>query len=219
MNTYDEIASIIAEYRDVLFGISDTKFSVYERDYRCALVIASAYKEMMTAENYNEEKFEELICEARQRNGEIFEKTAKVLDRAGIPYLLPQESQTSEETLEAPFSFKFAAVRAGLGWIGKNGVLVTAKYGPRVRLGAMLIDADFPLGVSTQKSRCPSECRLCTENCPYHALKGQTWDIQTTRNQLIDYYLCNKMRSRTLEAWKRKDACGLCMVCCPFGIG
>ncbi len=219
MNAYDEITAMIAEYPDVLFGISDTAFGAYQKEYRCALVIASAHKEMMRAENYNEEKFDELIREARQRNFEIFKKAAKVLERRGIKYLMPKESQTSEETLEAPFSFKFAAVKAGLGWIGKNDVLITKKYGPRVRLGVMIIDADFPLGMPMQQSRCPKECRICTESCPYHAIRGQTWNSQTTRDQLIDYHLCNKMRSRTLEAWKRKDACGLCMVCCPFGIG
>jgi len=29
-------------------------------------------------------------------------------------------AQLSEETLIAPFSFKFAGVNASLGWIGKN---------------------------------------------------------------------------------------------------
>jgi epoxyqueuosine reductase QueG len=37
---------------------------------------------------------------------------------------MPQES---EETIIAPFSYKFAVLYAGIGWIGKNDLLITEK--------------------------------------------------------------------------------------------
>lgn len=38
------------------------------------------------------------------------------------------------------FPHKTAAVAAGLGWIGRNGLFISSRYGPRVRLGTILTD-------------------------------------------------------------------------------
>lgn len=116
-----------------------------------------------------------------------------------------------------PFSFKFAGVNAGLGWIGKNGVLITEKYGPRVRLSAILIDYDLPIGTPIKKSKCPVECNICVNTCPHNALTGYEWNIYTKRADLINYKLCNQKRSLYLKAHNRKNSCGLCMVSCPIG--
>ena len=104
-----------------------------------------------------------------------------------------------------------------MGWIGKNDVLVTEKYGPRVRLSAVLVDYPFEIGRKITKSRCAS-CNRCVDICPHKALKGLNWDINALRNDLIDYQLCNQKRGEYIEKHGRKNACGLCMVVCPFGI-
>ena len=70
----------------------------------------------------------------------------QVLDEYQVKYDIPPVAQSNEADLEAPFSFKFAAVNAGLGWIGKNDVVITEKYGPRVRLSAILINEQFEYG-------------------------------------------------------------------------
>lgn len=67
--------------------------------------------------------------------------------------------------LAAPFSFKYAAFNAGLGWIGKNDVAITEKYGPRVRLSAVLIDKQFTYGQRIVKSNCLDLCKKCIEIC------------------------------------------------------
>ena len=38
-----------------------------------------------------------------------------------------------------------------------------------------------------------------------------------TRDKLIDYHKCNKMRSAFIPKLGRKNACGLCFAACPFG--
>lgn len=127
-------------------------------------------------------------------------------------------AQSSEKTLIAPFSFKFAGVNAGLGWVGKNDLLITKKYGPRVRLSAILIDYDLPIGNPVTKSKCPPECNICVSNCPYYALTGYTWNLDSKRDELINYKLCNQKRSHYLKKLNRKNSCGLCMVSCPIGL-
>jgi len=50
--------------------------------------------------------------------------------------------------------------KAGLGWIGKNGLFISTKYGPRVRLGTILTDMELRL-----VPRCP----------------GRLWQLQNLR--------------------------------------
>lgn len=89
-------------------------------------------------------------------------------------------------------SHRHAAVKAGLGVIGKNALLITPQYGNRVELVSILTDAAFTppaaaagpcpptlASVLTDRSfapiaaeLCPPECRLCLDACPVGALDG-----------------------------------------------
>ena len=64
------------------------------------------------------------------------------------------------------FSLKHAAVRAGLGEFGLNGQLITAEYGPRVRLTAVLTAAPLiPSPLITKKTCLGTKCSLCVTHC------------------------------------------------------
>jgi epoxyqueuosine reductase QueG len=217
INLYNDIEVIFKKNSNVLFGISNIDFSEYKSDYECALVFAVPHTELLSINDYKEEKFENLICEARGCINLLLEEITTVLKQYKIQYYIPPVAQSSEETLIAPFSFKFAGVNAGLGWIGKNGVLITEKYGPRVRLSAILINYNLPIGTPITKSKCPPECNICFNACPYKALTGNQWNIGTKREELINYKLCNQKRSLYLKTHHRKHSCGLCMVSCPIG--
>ena len=134
-----------------------------------------------------------------------------------VKYYIPPVAQNNEIDLTAPFSFKFAAVNAGLGWIGKNDVVITEKYGPRVRLSVILINEKFVYGNKILKSNCPENCKKCVDVCPHKALHDEQWNINSLRSDIIDYQLCNEKRSIYIKTHGRKNACGLCMAVCPFG--
>ncbi len=215
---YNDIMKTFEHNSDILFGISNIDFSEYNAHYKCALVFAVPHKELLSINNYKEEKFENIICESRDCINLILEKLSTIFDKYKIQYYIPPVSQSSEETLIAPFSFKFAAANAGLGWIGKNDILITEKYGPRVRLSAILIDYNLPVGKPVKNSKCPPNCNICVSSCPYNALTGHSWDISSHRQELINYKLCNQKRSLFLKKYDRKNSCGLCMVSCPIGL-
>ena len=70
----------------------------------------------------------------------------------------------------APLAEKQLAVEAGLGWIGRQSLLVTPQYGSYVVLGELILteetdryDAPF------EGSRCGT-CRSCIDNCPTGAV-------------------------------------------------
>lgn len=212
-----ELRALLDAQPDILWGFADISYSPYAERYTSALVFAVPYGEQLTPETYTEERFENGIQSARVRLEVVVAEIEALLRSRGVRYWVPPVAQENETELLAPFSFKFAAVNAGLGWIGKNDVVITRRYGPRVRLSAILIDAPFAYGQPKTRSECPENCTLCVDICPCKALKNRLWTIDSQRAEIIDYRRCNRMRSAYIPRLGRKSACGLCLAACPFG--
>jgi epoxyqueuosine reductase QueG len=106
-----------------------------------------------------------------------------------------------------------AAEAAGLGRIGRNGLLLTKKIGCRVRLAAVTTDA--PLETDTPKPF-PLElvcenCNKCAELCPAGAIPSGP----------IKHRWREAIRSTDHEAcfavWKKMGTdCGVCISACPY---
>ena len=211
------IQQIFTKVPEIKYGYTEISYSSFSAEYQSALVLAVPYDKQLSIDNYTEETFDKSILNAKYKLEQILNDIEFALVEEGISYYIPPVAQQNEEELLALFSFKYAAVNAGLGWIGKNDVLITEEYGPRVRLSAVLIDYPFEYGNKITKSQCGS-CTKCVDICPYKALTGAKWDIHTLRSDLIDYHLCNQKRSAYIESHGRKNACGLCMIVCPYGM-
>lgn len=72
---------------------------------------------------------------------------------------------------EQSIPIKGAAVKAGLGWIGKNTLLVSERYGSFQALGALLTDAALAERYPVQADRCGS-CSRCVSSCPTQAIQA-----------------------------------------------
>ncbi len=211
------IQQIFTKVPEIKYGYTEISYSSFSEEYQSALVFAVPYEQQLRLEDYTEEAFDSSILNAKYKLEQILKDIEFALIEEGISYYIPPVAQQDEEELKAVFSFKYAAVNAGLGWIGKNDVLITEEYGPRVRLSAVLIDYPFEYGNKITESQCGS-CTKCVDICPHKALTGANWDIHTLRSDLIDYHLCNQKRSAYIESHGRKNACGLCMIVCPYGM-
>ncbi len=65
------------------------------------------------------------------------------------------------------FSHRHAAVRAGLGEFGLNNLVVTPQYGPRVRFGSVITEAELTPSPLLEVKTCLGEsCSICVESCP-----------------------------------------------------
>lgn len=102
---------------------------------------------------------------------------------------------------------------AGLGEIGRHGLLITKEFGPRVRLGVvttdlpLLPDAKTPFGI-------PEFCRLCNrcaQSCPGKAIpKGEQQIIDGESRWKISDTAC-------YQRWRMLGTdCGICVASCPF---
>ena len=207
----ERIQSLLEQYPQVLHGFADISYSPYGAQYPTALVLAAPHGELLTPETYTQERFKSGIQTAKAVLDDLLAKLTALLQVLGMEYCIPPVALVEGEKA-VPFSYKFAAVNAGLGWIGKNDVLVTKRYGPRIRLAVILLRGRFPCGQKTVKSSCPGTCRKCVDICPYHALHGTLWDIDTLRAAIIDHELCRRERS---QPGRNRD-CGLCMAACPY---
>jgi len=154
----------------------------------------------------------------------ITAQISRFLEQNGVPCVqiksTVQESDIPEEfakTLRMNFSHKMAATRAGLGWIGKTDLLVSEKFGPRIRLATVLTNHRFEnLGIPITESRC-GKCNICVEECPAQAASGKSWNVSLDRDKFYDAFKCRDMcRKLSMERLDKKiSLCGICVCVCP----
>jgi len=79
------------------------------------------------------------------------------------------------------------AARAGLGFIGKNTLLISPQYGSYLLLGEILLDVDLPsvgIHASGKEAGTCGTCRRCQDICPTHAFPAP-WILDS--NKCISY--------------------------------
>ncbi len=152
---------------------------------------------------------------------QIMLKGQLLIQEKGFKALAVPASQTVNDLLDrysGIFPHKTAAVMAGLGWIGKNGLFINSKYGPRVRLGTILTDMELSsVEAKVLQQQC-GECRICADSCPAMALTGNNWTEGCERSTLIDAKACSDYMNQNFKHIGRGSVCGICMRVCPKGM-
>ena len=145
---------------------------------------------------------------------------AMKLKSIGYRYLvIPPDSDRISDTfvsrLYELFSHKMAATCSGLGWIGRSGLLINEKYGPRLSFTTVLTDAPLVHDKPVDSSMC-GECMLCVEHCPASAISGASWSRSKPLVSLVDHDRCRAQKVGTRKS-EHKPNCGLCINICPYG--
>jgi epoxyqueuosine reductase QueG len=163
--------------------------------------------------------------QANQRLDELALLAADYLTRQGVKAIaltmrLVSEQRESQEadrpSGRAWLPHKTVATRAGLGWMGKNNLLITPQYGSAIRFATVLTDAPLPARNEPSPCLC-GDCRICADACPGDAIKNQTWTLQTDRDDLFDPEACRTAIEKRGQALGIKNgACGICIAVCPY---
>lgn len=126
-------------------------------------------------------------------------------------------NRTDEENLLATVSHKMIAHIAGLGWIGKNCLLITSEHGPRVRLISLLTEAPLETVNNPLEQRC-GECNDCVTICPVRAIKGKYYILGEPREDRFDFVKCDNYFD-SMKQTRKYAICGMCLYACPYGKG
>ena len=129
-------------------------------------------------------------------------------------YPIPASQTIDDRKLSGAVSHKLLANLSGLGWIGKNCLLITPEFGPRVRLASVFTDALLEAGVPIE-NRC-GDCVDCVEICPPGAFTGVKFDPEEPRDVRFRANMCRNYTRQRAELLG-EGICGLCVYVCPKG--
>ena len=115
----------------------------------------------------------------------------------------------------APVLEKALAEKSGLGWIGKNSLLLNRKAGSWYFLGELFID--LPLPVDEPVSNHCGSCQSCIDKCPTNAIVAP---FQVDSRKCISY-LTIELKGPIPEVFRsqmgnRVFGCDDCQLVCPW---
>jgi len=114
--------------------------------------------------------------------------------------------------LGGPILYPAMAVKAGLGKIGKQGLLITKKFGPRQRLSIIAVNIDNlpenPREDFVIDKYC-KKCKRCVNLCPVSAIYDEPIIKDNGTVTRIDGDKC-------IEYFYETTGCSVCIKECPF---
>ena len=185
----------------------------------CSIIsVAVAYPSLEPRPLTDESETRGKFCRASW--GEDYHKVLKEklrkLDQF-IKLLVPR-AETLMMVDKGPLSDRAVAVRAGLGWIGKNGSLITKEFGSFVYLGEIL--TNLPLKPDNQRANnlCGG-CKECLNACPMQAIIEDKSTINCQKclafNTLTKGHLEDALKGKIAEQ-KYLYGCDICQLVCPY---
>lgn len=118
-------------------------------------------------------------------------------------------------TDSAPILERSWAQRSGLGWVGKNGMLINKKRGSFYFIGILLLDIDLENDQAFATDHCGT-CNRCVTACPTNAILPNK---EINAAHCISYYTI-ELRDALVNAEKKWDdwvfGCDICQDVCPW---
>lgn len=154
---------------------------------------------------------------AQQVLDDALARLAGLMRRSGYRYFcFPAEADPMETPFSAPlarrFSHKASATCAGLGWVGRHGLLIHPEYGPLMTWATLVTDAPLPRSSPVTEGRC-GDCTECVEACPGKAIQGRLWTRDQARARMVHVERCREILDEKERTTGRR-ICGKCAVAC-----
>jgi epoxyqueuosine reductase len=215
-----ELRNTLIDAGACLVGFADLTCldTTVTRGYSFGICFALHYDVEAVDSLPDDKPFLKMSATLNEKTKTLYAIIATYLEDLGYHYARISSSIPADELpdLREELPQKTIATLAGLGWIGKSTLLISADYGPRIRLGVMLTDAPFKVNNPVVNSNC-NDCNSCVDACPVSALTGLNWSQGSKRAKLLDVRICNSHLLEGLKSIGRKHICGLCLKACPIG--
>ena len=132
--------------------------------------------------------------------------TAKIQEHGYAAYPVPASQIIDWDENTGELSHIWVAYNAGLGWYGRNNLIIHPRWGARLRYATVLTDMPLPAGEPI--ARDCGDCYNCLNVCPAGAIgkSRAEYDLEKCRIQL-----CNFRNKRNIGHY----ICGICIKACP----
>ncbi|MBP1646026.1 MAG: queG [Bacteroidetes bacterium] len=114
----------------------------------------------------------------------------------------------------APIFEKVIAKEAGLGWIGKNSLLINKTFGSKILIGEIITDFSTDYNNEIEKDLC-KDCNNCINSCPNKSIQ---------KDCIINSNLCNSYQTienknniaENINLYNHIFGCDICLNSCPW---
>lgn len=111
------------------------------------------------------------------------------------------------------------AMRAGLGWFGKNSMLINKKEGSYFIIGSLLLDKKLPIEISEIDVDHCGQCTACADACPTNAINVETRTLEASK--CISTFTIEIFKDAEPPAGFEKSrgevfGCDICQDVCPW---
>ncbi|MEK7850174.1 MAG: hypothetical protein AAB213_05115 [Candidatus Omnitrophota bacterium] len=128
-----------------------------------------------------------------------------IQERGSQALPIPASQITDWDLQKAHLSHKKIGQLAGLGWLGKNNLLVSRKFGAQFRMVTVLTDMNLKVDKPLFKD-C-GRCSACLASCPAAAIQNDPKDFK--------HLLCfEKVKSFQRQNIVGQFICGICVKAC-----
>ena len=114
------------------------------------------------------------------------------------------------------------AGKSGMGWQGKQGMLITPEFGPRQRLAPIFVEEKiFEFTDSSEHQwieKYCAKCDLCQKNCPGKAIKSVK-SVNIDNIHTIGAMKTCIDNAKCFPYFLRNMGCSICIAVCPFSVG
>lgn len=123
-------------------------------------------------------------------------------------------------TLDAqPVLERDLAFRAGLGWFGKNSMLINRTEGSYFIIGSLLLNQKLSVSQKVMETDHCGQCRTCVEACPTLAIDGDTRTLKA--DKCISTFTIELMKEAPAPAGMENSrgevfGCDICQDVCPW---
>jgi epoxyqueuosine reductase len=112
------------------------------------------------------------------------------------------------------------AYRAGLGWFGKNSMLIHRRHGSFVMIGSLLLNQKIAVIKKEKETDHCGQCRRCVDACPTTAINPETRQIDGS--QCLTTFSIETFKDLPAEFQLKKESgpllfgCDICQDVCPW---